>query len=76
VNMASDWNTTLGDKLPKMLATVVGRPIHIFQVMDGVIKLFGVPSQNGDVAPPILLVRSFVEIGVDHYDLLIAVAQD
>ncbi len=82
VQMHRMWDSALVDQLPTALATVARRPLHICEASDGVVRLTVVPPLalpaplDGAAAAvdatsaPILLARSFVEIGVDHYDLI------
>ncbi len=51
------------------------RPLHVLQVIRGEIKVVVVkPGEGGKEGDePVVLVRSYAEMGYDHYDLVEAV---
>lgn len=75
--LGDKWDSLLFDYLPQALAVVTGRPLHILEVIGGSIKMHvrSRAKEQGDDgaaggAEPIMLMRSYSEIGVAHYDLL------
>jgi len=77
--MSRLWDSNLVDHLPQALASVAQRSLLILEVSDGVVRLAAVPPLPmlaEDVATlaedvlPIVLARSFAEVGYDHYDLV------
>ena len=73
------WNSVLFDFLPRALAIVTERPLHIYEVVSGCIKVHVVAVKEGGegegaaasaTAVPIILVRCYGELGFPHYDLL------
>ena len=83
--MRRQWDSALCDLLPQALANTVRRPLHILQVLDGDIRVLVTSPAREEadeaaaaaaaaevaVRSPILLVRSCVELGCDHYDLVV-----
>lgn len=75
-NLKDDWNSELCDYLPRAIASVIGCALHIHEVMGGEIKIHVIMPSGGEAASdaatrePVLLMRSFAEIGVPHYDLM------
>eukprot|EP00054_Salpingoeca_dolichothecata_P027861 m.206661 g.206661 ORF g.206661 m.206661 type:complete len:332 (-) comp26065_c0_seq1:200-1195(-) len=63
------WNSPLFDHLPRALALAVDRPIHVLEAVSGEIKLHVHPAKDS-TSVPIRLLRSFTELGWDHYDLI------
>jgi len=74
IQMKRQWDSALCDHLPQVLANVVCRPLHILQALNSEIKVVVVsPNEHVDEdGEPILLVKSYAELGCDHYDLVTA----
>eukprot|EP00053_Salpingoeca_punica_P000727 m.30056 g.30056 ORF g.30056 m.30056 type:complete len:352 (-) comp10522_c0_seq1:293-1348(-) len=72
VQMGQLWDSALTDQLPAALAGVTQRPLHIVEATGDVIRVTVIPCTPADAASePIVLARSFTELGMDHYDLVV-----
>lgn len=73
--IGGQWNTVLWDHLPSALSAAVNRPLHIVSgnVGEGRVTQTVVDLTTGGAEPPIVLVRSAFEYGLDHYDLAVPV---
>jgi len=66
--MQRQWDSALCDLLPQALADVVQRPLHILQAANCEIRAVVTSPAHANGEAPIILVRSFNELGFDHYD--------
>lgn len=72
-NLGGQWDSLLFDQMPQALAATTGRPLHVFEVKRGEITVTVVKpegSKEKEEEEPIVLVRSYAELGYDHYDLV------
>jgi hypothetical protein len=69
--MHRQWDSSLCDHLPQVLADVIGRRLHILQVREtGEIHIEVLKAEQELDSQPIRLAHSLSEIGCDHYDLI------
>jgi hypothetical protein len=65
------WDSPLYDYLPKALASVTGRPLHIHEAVEGEIKLHVFAPDELKSSSPSIMLRSYGGIRFDHYDLCV-----
>jgi hypothetical protein len=73
--MRRHWDSALGDLMPQALADTVERPLHILRIQAADCSIRAVivtpatcVSNKGEGEGPIILVRSYYELGFDHYE--------
>jgi hypothetical protein len=67
----ANWDSHLGDMLPAALSRSIGRPLYIIELVRGEPKTTVVATHDlPEAGQPMILMHSWVGLGVDHYDVV------